>query len=157
MLFNSLPFVLLMAVTMLLYYLPVRRRWWQGTILVAAGMVFYGYYSVWGLVLLMAVALVNGIAAWGIVRQGENRSKAKMMATVAVVADLVVLAFFKYIHLLEFTPIGQDDGIGAAMVHLALPLGISFYIFSAISLMIDTYKNTAFANRGGIQLIISML
>lgn len=58
MLFNSIPFVALVAVTFALYYLPFLRRW-QIQILITASFVFYAYEAPLLLLLLLASIAIN--------------------------------------------------------------------------------------------------
>lgn len=127
---------------MILYYLPSKSGRWQKSVLLLAGCSFYLYYSFWGLLLLLFTALINAITTWFI----YTRRNPKIYSTTGVIFNLVILVFFKCAHLLELTPLYLDNNIGSLIVALPLPLGISFYTFSGISLMIDTYKSSAIDN-----------
>ena len=142
MLFNSFEFFVFLFITMILYYLPSKSGRWQKSVLLLAGCSFYLYYSFWGLLLLLFTALINAITTWFI----YIRRNPKIYSTTGVIFNLVILVFFKCAHLLELTPLYLDNNIGSLIVALPLPLGISFYTFSGISLMIDTYKSSAIDN-----------
>ena len=60
MLFNSFEFVILVAVTLLLYYLPIARTW-QVVILIVSSFVFYGSHEPWLLLLLIASVTINAV------------------------------------------------------------------------------------------------
>ena len=56
MLFNSYEFVVLVALTLCVYYMPyVYRRGWQVYVLIIVSFVFYAYGQPWLLLLLIFV------------------------------------------------------------------------------------------------------
>ena len=66
MLFNSFPFLVLLAVTLPLYYLPVPGRWgrvWQVSLLLVASGIFYAWEEPELLILLGASCAFNAFAA----------------------------------------------------------------------------------------------
>ncbi|MCU4180041.1 MBOAT family O-acyltransferase [Bosea sp. BH3] len=66
-----------------------------------------------------------------------------MAATLGVVANLSILAFFKYNHLVAASlgaQVGQIGSLGQALLLLPLPVGISFYTFHGISLVVDAWR-----------------
>ena len=65
MLFNSFPFLVLLAVTLSLYYLPLQGpggRFWQVILLLAARAVFYAWKIPWLLLLLAGSCIFNAFA-----------------------------------------------------------------------------------------------
>ncbi len=137
MLFNSFEFLVLLLVTFAVYYLPGIRKV-QVWVLIASSLVFYAY-SNWQLLLLFITSVaINVTASYGVVH-GEQ-SRRKLYATLGVIFNTLVLIFFKYGKLLAVTFFPEDNGIGQFLVQLPLPLGISFYTFEGISLVVDAYK-----------------
>lgn len=121
-----------------LYYLPVVRRF-QVEILIAASCLFYAYGQPVLLILLLSTAALSTLISLAILH-GQH---ARFYATLGVVANLSVLAFFKYNSLLYETLIGDLQRLSGpveALIYLPLPIGISFYTFQGISLVVDTYK-----------------
>lgn len=135
MLFNSWPFVFLTLAALFVYYLPSLKRWQTYTLL-AFSFVFYAYDSPWLLLLLLASALLNGLASYGAMEKGRPRA----YATCGVILNLLLLALFKYGGLLANSFMDTSDGIGHFLCTIPLPLGISFYTFSGISLVVDAYR-----------------
>lgn len=135
MLFNSWVFAELVAVATTIYYLPVLRRW-QLYVLLAASAVFYAFDNAALLLLLVASALINAVASYG----ARYRRQARTYATCGVAVNLTLLATFKYGGLLAGSFLPTDSGLGHMLCTLPLPLGISFYTFSGISLVIDAYR-----------------
>ncbi len=87
--------------------------------------------------LLVASTVVNHVLALAIHRAVEVRLR-KTLLTLAVGFDLAFLAYFKYA---GFFVSSFDNVVGTSwLVTVALPVGISFYSFMAISYVVDTYR-----------------
>jgi len=144
-LFNSVPFVLLALATLLLYYLPFMRRW-QLHVLIAASFMFYAWSMPWLLLLLVGSIAINVWASHRVVF-GEQRLR-RFHATLGVVLNLALLVFFKYSPLIGRSFFAGSE-LGAFLVAIPLPVGISFFTFQGISLVVDAYKGrevTAYAS-----------
>lgn len=136
MLFNSVPFLLLVLPTFLLYYTPAMRRY-QLHILVVSSFIFYAWSMPWLLLLLVASLAINTAASHAVVYGPVHRRK--LYSTLGVVANLAILVFFKYSPLIgrSFFP---TTGLGEFLVSIPLPVGISFFTFQGISLVVDAYR-----------------
>lgn len=145
MLFNSWIFIGLVLATMLVYYQPVLKNL-QIYILLIASFVFYAYDSFYLLILLLASGVVNAIASYG----AKYRRRSRLYATTGVVVNLTLLALFKYGNLLSLTFLDIENGIGKFLCTLPLPLGISFYTFSGISLVVDAYRGRFDEEKGEV-------
>lgn len=141
MLFTSLPFFILLAVTFLLFYLPVLRRW-QTLILITASFSFYAWGEPVLLLLLLISIFINAETSYRVLHQTSAGAR-RLWATVGVSANLVVLLFYKYGPLVAQTlPLDSTDvdSFGHWLVTLPLPIGISFFTFQGISLVVDVYR-----------------
>lgn len=137
MLFNSFEFLILLFITFCIYYIPAFRRW-QVWILVLASLVFYAY-SNWQLLLLFLTSVgINVSASYGVVHGKPSRRK--LYATLGVIFNASVLIFFKYGRLFATTFLPDTSDFGQFLIQIPLPLGISFYTFEGISLVVDAYK-----------------
>jgi alginate O-acetyltransferase complex protein AlgI len=137
--FNSLPFLCLVAVTFFLYYAPWLHRH-QLAVLVAASLFFYAYGQPYLLLLLLASVAVNAVCSFAVLRTRSQRQKAAI-AIGGVAFNLALLATFKYDHLLGGMLGDLATGKFANfLLTLPLPIGISFYTFHGISLVIDVFK-----------------
>jgi alginate O-acetyltransferase complex protein AlgI len=141
MLFNSFPFFVLLLITFLVYYLPIgffRKDNTQLLVLIVASIVFYGYFRPSLLILLAFSGAVNVVTSY-YVSYGDPKYRF-MLACTGVGINLAVLAFFKYSPLIAATFFDTSEGIGAYLLTIPLPIGISFFTFEGISLVVDTYK-----------------
>jgi alginate O-acetyltransferase complex protein AlgI len=130
--FTSWQFGAFAAVVFGVYYLPPFRTR-QVEILVVASLVFYGYGQP-ELLPMLAVAVLGTYLF--LVLALRNRL---VWLPIGIVFNLGLLAFFKY-KFLFFDP-ATSGAIGAAPVdfflRLPLPIGISFFVFHNISLLVD--------------------
>lgn len=136
MLFNSFEFVALLLVTFLLYYLPFLSKY-QIEILIIASLLFYSYNQPLLVFLLLASATINIITSYLIV-YGHSKHK-KSLAILGVIINLSILVFFKYSPLFSRTFFAPTDSVGQFLLTVPLPIGISFFTFQGISLVIDVF------------------
>lgn len=152
MLFNSWEFLVFLAATLFLYYLPPLRRF-QLPLLIAASFVFYGFHAPWLLLLLVVSITLNAVASYQVYFDAPER--ARLWSVLGVVLNLAILAFFKYSGLLYTTLTGgqgSSDGLGHFLTTIPLPIGISFFTFQGISLVLDTAR---MRREGGTTLAVS--
>jgi D-alanyl-lipoteichoic acid acyltransferase DltB (MBOAT superfamily) len=115
---------------------------WKPFIL-AASAVFYGAASWNWVALLVAVILANQAAAVAIAHVRVPRGRSAIMAA-AVAADLGLLGLFKYYDFFVQDAGRALDAVNLGMpvplLSLALPVGISFFVFQAISYVVDVKR-----------------
>ena len=108
-----------LPLTVILYHLA-RKTKLQSIIWIASGLLFYAFGDLRHLpLLLLSCAVHYGVGRY---LMAARRARGVVLG-LCIVADLAVLAFFK--------------------IKGALPLGISFYTFQAISYVADTYREVA--------------
>lgn len=138
MLFNSFAFILLLLATFLIYYIPFLFRY-QIQILIISSLVFYAYGQPVLLLLLLASACINIITSYSIIH--SNPRSRVLIAASGVIINLLILIFFKYSPLVAKSFFDTQHGIGNFLLTIPLPIGISFYTFEGISLLVDVYSN----------------
>src|SRR2546426_2251920 len=135
--FNSYSYLFFLLVTVIAFWLlPVGYR--RGYVLLVS-IAFYASWNPYFVAIPFVICVIVYLSA-----QGMARKPATAGATFrcGVAAILIILAFFKYrgfvlqnLSLASFGPAMPQLAIAA---NLALPLGISFYSFEAISFLLDT-------------------
>jgi alginate O-acetyltransferase complex protein AlgI len=105
--------------------------------LVLLSLAFYAFGNPPFILLLVASILINWLAA-----RAYARTKWSGIITAAIVADLAVLAFFKYTNFLGYN-LGLVLGRPMPVLDIALPLGISFFTFHHIMYLVDLRKGKA--------------
>lgn len=124
-----------LPVTVVLYRLaPVRIRM---ALLLAASLLFYAWGSPKYLLFLILLTAFDYFAALEIADFSGRRLKkaARSSLFLAAAAHVAVLAVFKY-------------------TGLSMPIGISFYTFSAISALVDVYRGDAEAERNPLYMAL---
>ena len=124
---NTFLFGFLPAVVVLYYLCPRRCR---NVLLLVSSLIFYGWGEPKYVLLMLVSILLNyfcGLAAGK--RQTQQRS-VRGVLIVGVVLNLGMLGFFKY----------GKFFFGSAFPDIPLPIGISFYIFQAMSYLIDVCR-----------------
>ena len=154
MVFSSITFLFFFLPVVLTGYLCVGRRG-RNFFLLAASLFFY----LWGEQLFVLVMLssitINYIFGLLIDRAQVQGKTGKSALVGAIVANLTLLAFFKYAN---FTVANFNivfAWLGLAPVHLQevhLPIGISFFTFQALSYIIDLYRREYPVQKNPLQL-----
>jgi D-alanyl-lipoteichoic acid acyltransferase DltB (MBOAT superfamily) len=145
MLFPTITFAIFFMVVLPVSWLlmPRGRRW--KIFMVAASYYFYGYWN-WRFVFLIAASTIgNHFFAVAISRHDGPRRRRRLL-TLAVIANLGVLGYFKYYDFFvsQATNVAHRLGIPISpeIVSVTLPIGISFFTFQALSYVIDVYRGT---------------
>lgn len=136
MTFNSVPYLVLLVVVVLLFWLlPARFR----RLLVLLGST--AFYASWGLLFIWLPLLVAGIVYLAGRRITADPTHKKGWARVGVACVLTLLVFFKYrvfflanLHILGIALWSNSLSLPAS---IAFPVGISFYTFEAIAYLVD--------------------
>jgi alginate O-acetyltransferase complex protein AlgI len=123
------------------YYVRRSARY-QIAILLVASLFFYAWSQPWLLLLLGFSAVLSTVTSYGVEKAHTTASR-RGWAIAGVAINLAVLAFFKYDRLM-FTslvgPLPSATGPLATLLAIPLPIGISFYTFHGISLVIDVFR-----------------
>lgn len=146
MLFNSYAFLFgFFPVTLAAYLLAGRASPRLATgVLVFASVFFYGWWNPVYVPLLLGSAAFNYAMSRRVAfEQSRGRpAAAKAVLVGAIVADLLLLGYYKYYGFF-LTTINGLAGSHLAVAELVLPLGISFFTFTQIAFVVDTYRAQA--------------
>ena len=147
MLFNSYEFLFfLLPIVLAGYYLLVPRAGRHGW-LALCSYVFYGWWD-WRYCGLLLLTTAIDYVAGGRIAAASKPEVRRRWLRFSVCCDLSVLGFFKYYDLGADTANRLAQWMGASggavpLLHLVLPVGISFYTFQAMSYSIDIYRGHA--------------
>lgn len=146
MVFSSPAFLYLFLPAFLCVYYIVPARARAGWIL-AGSWLFYGLWRPDFLGLLIAVTFLDWAAGYFVdSRRTRDPAGSRMALLVTVTANLAVLGYFKYFNFGVDALNALLSGAGATPLRawdVILPVGISFYIFQAMSYVIDVYRDDA--------------
>ena len=140
MVFSSFVFLCaFLPIVLFLYYIsPARIR---NLVLLAASLIFYAWGEpVYVLIMLFSTVFdyTNGRLIEYFKKKG-SRGKMKAALVVDICGNLGILGFFKYADFV-IDNINSLTGAGLSLLHIALPIGISFYTFQTMSYTIDVYR-----------------
>jgi alginate O-acetyltransferase complex protein AlgI len=141
--FVSFAFIILFS-SILILFSAVRSQVGRKIIVLMASVIFYAYWDWRFLGLLALVTLLDYFISRGLISAEDPRSRRRLLL-LSLVVNLGVLAIFKYFNFFtdSFNLMLSRTRWQIPMVHIILPIGISFYTFETLSYVIDVYlKNT---------------
>ncbi|HCY78746.1 MAG TPA: transcriptional regulator [Clostridiales bacterium] len=139
MVFSSTIFLCVYLPLVLLgYYICPKKG--RNLFLLIASLVFYAWGEPKYVFLMIFSILVNYIFGRLMDKHRENKKRLKLMLVLSVVIDIGLLSVFKYTDFI-ITNVNAIFGANFDLLNIALPIGISFYTFQAMSYTIDVYRN----------------
>ncbi len=143
MLFSSIIFVFyfLPIVTFAYYAIPQKHQSARNIALLIASLIFYGWGEPVYILLMIYSIFFNYFMAHRIALAQRSGGSGKSDLVFTVVINLFILGFFKYFGFLMDT-VSAIFHVKIGYTALALPIGISFYTFQAMSYIFDVYKGT---------------
>ena len=139
MLFNSFGYLVFLPVIVILYWLlPIRAR--RPLLLVASYYFYMSWIPAYGLLIFPLTVANFGLGKW-LSRANNPRA----VLTLALIINLSVLGFFKYLAFLTGIVIDAIAPLGMTLqtswsAKIILPLGISFFTFEFIHYLVDIYR-----------------
>ena len=146
MLFNSYAFIFVFFPLVFAGFFLIGQRNARAAagFLALASLFFYGWWSIKALPLLIASFCFNYWAGQHLVPAPHRTDRQrKRMLVFALTVNLGVLAVFKYANFfVENINVGLGDaGLDPlSLVHIVLPIGISFYTFTQIAFLVDCWQ-----------------
>jgi alginate O-acetyltransferase complex protein AlgI len=125
------------------YYLTPTRA--KSLLILISSYAFYAWWKAEFLILLIGITVLSYVCALAISNSKDEGSRYRWL-TIGVILNLSSLAYFKYANF------GLDSlnavllGVGwnaVEFTRVLLPIGLSFYIFHAISYLVDIYRKEA--------------
>ena len=142
---NEVDGLLFSSITFLYYFLPVILVLYfispskiKNRILLLGSLFFYA----WGegiLVIMLVVTVFSGWLLGLFIGKNQKTKYGKIWLAVSVTADFAMLFYFKYIDFC-IESINWAFKTSIPLLKIALPIGISFYIFQIISYSVDVYQ-----------------
>ncbi|HUV20148.1 MAG TPA: MBOAT family O-acyltransferase [Gammaproteobacteria bacterium] len=139
MVFASHSFLAFLLILLLAYWLAGRHdERWGKAILITASFVFYGFWIPAYLLLLIASILFNHVIARAVLA-GPERHLRLALTSLGIVLNLALIGFYKYAAFLVES-LNWTLQTGFDIPDIILPIGISFFTFQQISLLVDAHK-----------------
>ncbi|MES2701281.1 MAG: MBOAT family O-acyltransferase [Bacteroidota bacterium] len=148
MLFNSFPFVIFFAVVTSVYFLlPHKFRW---LLLLIASCYFYMFFKP-VYILILGFTIVIDYYAGILLENEKDLKRRKKFLIMSLIANIGVLAVFKYFNFLNANITGLGELMGfknhIPYLNILLPIGLSFHTFQAMSYTIEVYRGHQKAER----------
>ena len=141
MLFSSITFLFLfLPVVLAVYYVVPYKA--KNIVLLIASLFFYAWGEPVYVILMILSIIFNYFCGRDIKEHEDDHVKAKAGVIFAITGNLLILGFFKYYGFLIET-LNAVLPTDIAYRELALPVGISFYTFQAVSYILDVYWKKA--------------
>ncbi len=144
MIFTDFIFVAFFALLFPTYWWVVKGKEARLSLLLFASALFYGWWDWRFLALIGAVIAIAYVAGLGARPGAANRERWLFLG---VAGNLGILVFFKYFNFFVDNGIALIERIGLQanepFLSIALPVGVSFYVFQAISYVVDVYRGDA--------------
>ena len=150
MLFSSIPFLYyFLPLVLAVYFLTPRAG--KNAVLFLSSLLFYA----WGeprFCIFMLLSIAQGYVFGRLIeRNRKHTRRSKLFLTASVCLSLGLLGYCKYA---DFFISGLNAVTGASikLLHVALPIGISFYTFQILSYVVDVYRGSVPAQKSFLKL-----
>lgn len=144
MLFSSVEYLIFFPITFLLYWTFCgKSKNAQNVLLLVSSAVFYGWWD-WRFLGLIFVTALTTFIAGKYIAATKNQRMRKLAMISSVILNIGILIYFKYFNFFvnSFIDLMSIFGFSASefTLNIILPVGISFYTFTALSYVIDVYQ-----------------
>lgn len=146
MVFTSFEYLLFLPIVFVLYWVVFSRsNKLQNIFLTIISLIFYGLIDWRFLSLLVFTVLISFYIPTRFKECPENKNTNRFWLISGVVLNLAILLYFKYFNFFVQSVVDFANVFGANLsystIKIILPVGISFYTFSALSYIIDVYQS----------------
>lgn len=136
MVFSSLIFLSIFLPAVFILYLLIPGIRARNILLLIASLLFYAYGEPVYVILMIGAAFLNYL--WALLIQKSEKYR-KVFLWMSVIENLGILGVFKYAGFLAES-FNSLTGLNIPVPELALPIGISFFTFQAMSYVFDVYR-----------------
>lgn len=141
MIFTDLIFLFGFLPIAFVLYLPFRNKRFANGLLLVLSLLFYGWGHPKNLFVLLFVLVWNYCSA--LIIAGSEGRKRKVQFIFSLIVNLLILLMYKYLN--PSLAMLAQAGIVLPEAGLIMPAGLSFYMFSCLSYLIDVYTKKAAA------------
>ena len=150
MLFSSIPFLYyFLPLVLAVYFLTPRAG--KNAVLFLSSLLFYA----WGeprFCIFMLLSIAQGYVFGRLIeKHAQNKKRSKLFLTASVALSLALLAYCKYADFF-LSSVTAVTGLSFKLLHVALPIGISFYTFQILSYVVDVYRGEVPAQKSFLKL-----
>lgn len=152
MLFSSLIFLFVfLPSVLLLYYITPKNL--KNFVLLVFSLGFYGYGEPRSLLVMLFSITLNYILGLLIDRYRGNKPKAYTILTLTALGNLGVIGYYKYTDFF-IENFNALFGLSTPLLHIIMPIGISFFTFQGMSYVIDVYREQGKAQKNPLNVAL---
>ncbi len=141
MVFSSVIFMgIFLPVSLILYFLAKERKT-RNLILLLVSLVFYAWGEPLWIVAILLLTYVDFVFAKKVSVMSDNAGRKKFLAVIVAV-NLSVLFVVKYFDFFV-SSMNSITGAHLPLLHIRMPIGISFFTFQALTYVVDVYRKDA--------------
>ena len=145
MLFNSYEFIFaFLPITFFIYFYLNHKRLTQASkgFLVFSSLFFYSWWNIAYLPLILISMLFNYVIGNTLnkdINENKKSFSKKSILIFGIVSNLALLAYYKYADFF-ISNFNIVSGSNVNLLHMVLPLAISFFTFQQIAYLVDSYR-----------------
>lgn len=148
--FNTLLFITVFFPLVFISYFLIKDRF-KNIWLLLFSLLFYVWSGIEGMIIFLVISILNFI--WGRVVQVKHTKK---ILIIGIIFNVMVLGYFKYMNFF-LDNFNKIFGMKFEILSIIIPIGISFFIFKAISYLVDVYKGKTEAEKNFIDFTLYMM
>ena len=150
MLFSSITFIYMFIPIVFILYFIVPKNY-KNLILIISSLVFY-FFGEPKYTLLLIISSISDFIHSLYIEKHRDTKKAKTALISSIIFNVALLAFFKYSDFFIGT-LNSLFSLDMNLLHIPLPIGISFFTFQTMSYTIDVYRGKAQVQKNFITLL----
>jgi len=145
MLFNSYEFIFaFLPITFIIYFYLNQKRLTEASkgFLVFSSLFFYSWWNIVYLPIILSSMLFNyaiGNSFANEIKENKHTFSRKSVLIFGIISNILLLGYFKYMDFF-IENVNLVSGMNYGLLHLALPLAISFFTFQQIAYLVDSYR-----------------
>lgn len=140
MVFSSIVFLYIFLPIMLLIYFIVPNKL-KNAVMIVASLIFFAWGEIKYIFIMLLLAVMDYICGQKINKYWEDKNKKRLFLFIDVGVNLLILFFFKYADFI-IGNINNMTHLNIPLLHIPLPIGVSFNTFQSLSYIIDVYRGT---------------
>ncbi len=140
MVFSSITFLYIFLPIMLLLYFIVPSKL-KNAVMILASLIFFAWGEIRYILIMLILAVMDFVCGNLITKNLGNKKKMRLYLFIDVGVNLLILFFFKYSDFI-IANINSLTGLNIPLLHIPLPIGVSFNTFQSLSYIIDVYRGT---------------
>ncbi len=140
MVFSSIVFLYIFLPILLILYFIVPSKF-KNAIMIIGSLVFFAWGEIRYIPIMLLLAVMDFICGKKINKNRDDKNKKRFFLFIDIGVNILILFFFKYADFI-IGSINEITGLHIPLMHIPLPIGVSFNTFQSLSYIIDVYRGT---------------